>query len=137
MKLFIRIVITLTAALLFGGVAGAQTGKALPGQNYYYDDQVWPLPADGAMTTFRLTGMTSVHAVWMTFNRYDGGKPVTDHPIIPLLEGSTAKWTAPGGCAFVLELVNANPPVINMRRPSAMCSLLPDAKAVFKILAAP
>jgi hypothetical protein len=127
----------MTAATLLGGAAGAQTPNAQPAQNFYYDDSAWPLPAEGATTALRLSGMTSVHAVWMTFSRYDGSKPVTDSPVITLMEGSTLKWTAPGGCSYEIELVNANPPQINMKKPYSICALNPGAKVIFKVLALP
>ena len=41
-------------------------------------------------------------------------------------------------CRFLdyeLQLVNANPPVINMNKPPAMCALRPGAKVIFRILA--
>lgn len=137
MKISTCVAIALGVSCLLGGVAGAQTGKRLPAQNFYYDDAEWPLPPDGGSTTLTLNGMSSAHAVWMTFSRYTDGKTVTDAPTLTLLEGSTIKWIAPAGCAFELQLVNSNPPVINMRRPSAMCALNPNAKVIFKILAAP
>jgi hypothetical protein len=124
------------AAVLVGGllpVTHAQTAG-----NVYYDATPWPLPADGGTSAFRLTGMTSVHAVWIAFNNYVGDKPIADSPVITLLPGSVVKWSAPqGGCNYELELINANPPLINMRKPSAMCSLRPGAQAIFKIFAAP
>jgi carboxypeptidase C (cathepsin A) len=127
----------LAATTLICGAAGAQTPASLPAQNFYYDDSAWPLPAEGATTALRLTGMTSAHAVWMTFSRFEGGKPVTDSPVIVLLEGSTVKWNPPGGCSHQLQLVNSNPPQINMTRPSSMCALNPGTKVIFKILALP
>ncbi len=133
MKLAIRVLAALAIALP-PVIAGAQ---ALSGQNYYYDDAVWPLPPDGETTALRLSGMKSAHAVWMTFSKFVDGKTVTDAPVITLLEGSTLRWTAPGGCSFELSLVNSNPPQINMRRPSSICSLLPGAKVIFKVLATP
>src|SRR5450432_3777693 len=97
------------AAMLLSVSADAQAPNALPAQNFYFDDAEWPLPNERT-SALRLTGMTSVHAVWMTFSRYAGGKPVTDSPIITLLDGSTVKWSAPGGCTYELQLVNSNPP---------------------------
>ncbi len=127
--------IAIAATTLFGELAHAQTPA---GANSYYADTPWPLPADGATSAFRLTGMKSAHAVWMAFTRYTDGKPLLDSPVITLLPGSTTRWTAPqGGCAYELELVNSNPPLINMKKPSSMCSLQPGAQAIFRILAAP
>ena len=129
----------MAAAMMLGGTASAQKGTALPAQNFYFNDYEWPLPAEGATattTTMTLTGMKSAHAVIMSFTRYTDGKPMPEAPVVTLLEGSTAKWTAPqGGCNFELQLVNANPPVINMNKPPAMCALRPGAKVIFRILA--
>ncbi len=123
---------------LCGELAHAQTRGGGAGANSYYDDTPWPLPADGATSAFKLAGMKSVHAVWMSFSQYTDGKPLLDSAVITLLPGSTAKWSAPqGGCTYELELVNANPPLINMKKPSSMCSLRPGAQAIFRILAAP
>jgi hypothetical protein len=134
MKLVTAFLVTAFAATtLPGGTATAQT----PG-NSYYDSTPWPLPVEGGTSAFKLTGMTSAHAVWMSFTQYVGGKPVMDSPIITLLPGSTAQWSAPeGGCNYDLELVNANPPTINMKKPWSMCSLKPGAQVIFRILAAP
>ena len=121
------------ATTVLGGVALAQ----MPGSSYY-DSTPWPLPVEGATSAFKLTGMTSAHAVWMSFTRYTDGKPAMDSPVIVLLPGSTAKWSAPeGGCNYDLELVNANPPLITMKKPWSMCSLKPGAQVIFRILAAP
>ncbi len=129
------VIAALAAATLPGATASAQKAKTLPVQNFYFDDYEWPLPGEGT-TTMTLTGMKSVHAVWMTFTRYADGKPVTDSPVITLFEGSTIKWAAPqGGCNYELQLVNSNPPVINMNKPPAMCNLRLGAKAIFRILA--
>ena len=125
----------MTAAMLLSVSASAQSSNALPAQNFYYDDTVWPLPNDRT-SELRLTGMTSVHAVWMSFTRYADGKPVMNSPVITLLEGSTAIWTAPGGCNYELQLVNSNPPVINMTK-RQLCALDLGAKVIFRILAAP
>ena len=65
-----------------------------------------------------------------------GGKPMMDSPVIILLEGSTTKWSAPGGCTYELQLVNSNPPVINMTK-RQICMLDSGGKVVFRILAAP
>jgi hypothetical protein len=119
------------------GGTGAQSPTAVPAQNFYYDNSAWPLPDENRATALRLSGMTSAHAVWMTFSRFDGGKPVTDSPVIALLEGSTHNWIAPGGCTYELQLVNANPPQINMKKLSSICVLNAGAKVIFKILAAP
>ncbi len=126
----------IAATAMTGGTVNAQTPKILPVQNYfYYDDYEFPLPDEG-MTTMKLTGMKSAHAVWMTFTRYSDGKPTADGPVVTLLEGSTAKWTAPqGGCNYELQLVNANPPVINLFKPPAMCNLRLGAKVIFRIMA--
>ena len=123
--------------VLGGATAFAQAPGALPAQNFYYDSSAWPLPDEGASTALRLSGMTSVHAVWMAFSRYDDGKPVTDSPVIALLEGSTIEWTAPGGCSYQLQLVNSNPPQINMSKPRSICALAPGRKVIFKIFALP
>ena len=131
--LTVFLVTTFTATMLPGASAIAQT----PGSNYY-DSTPWPLPVEGGTSAFKLTGMTSAHAVWMSFTRYTDGKPMMDSPVITLLPGSTAKWSAPeGGCGYDLELVNANPPYINMKKPWSMCSLKPGAQVLFRILAAP
>jgi hypothetical protein len=119
----------ITTAMLASGPASAQT------PNFYYDDTPWPLPGEGT-SAFKLSGMKSVHAVWMAFTRYADGKPVMDSPVITLLEGSTAKWSAPGGCTYELQLVNANPPLINMTK-RQICMLDNGGKVVFRILAAP
>jgi hypothetical protein len=139
MKISNALIITaLAAATLPGGVAGAQTSGGATAGNAYYENTPWPLPGDGGTSAFKLNGMTSVHAVWMSFTRYADGKPTMDSPVITLLPGSTTKWTAPeGGCNYELELVNANPPVINMKKPSSLCSLKPGAQVVFRILATP
>lgn len=126
-----------TAATLSCAAAIAQTPGGLPAQNFYYDDAAWPLPEEGASTALRLTGMPSAHAVWMAFSRYDDGKPVTESPVMALMEGFTVKWTAPGGCGYELLLVNSNPPQINMSKPRSMCALAPGRKVIFKILALP
>jgi hypothetical protein len=127
------LVTTFSAGVLFGATAIAQS----PG-NSYYDSTPWPLPGEGGTSAFKLTGMTSAHAVWMSFTRYTDGKPMTDSPVITLLPGSTIKWSAPeGGCNYELELVNANPPLITMKKPWSMCSLKPGAQVIFRILAAP
>ena len=125
----------MSAAMLLSVSASAQAPNALPAQNFYYDDAEWPLPNERA-SALRLTGMTSVHAVWMSFTRYTDGKPMLDSPIIPLLEGSTVKWSAPGGCTYELQLVNANPPFINMSK-RQICTLNQGAKVIFRILALP
>jgi hypothetical protein len=66
--------------------------------------------------------MKSAHAVWMAFTQYTDGKPMLDSAVMTLLPGSTMRWTAPqGSCTYELELVNANPPLINMKKPSSMC----------------
>src|SRR3954464_11364293 len=110
---------TFSGAILFAASAIAQS----PG-NSYYDSTPWPLPGEGGTSAFRLTGMTSAHAVWMSFTQYVGGKPMMDSEVITLLPGSTARWNAPeGGCGYELELVNASPPVINMKKQWSMCSL--------------
>lgn len=129
---------------MLGGTASAQKPKAVPAkkpaavpaQNYFYfDNYEWPLPSEGT-TTMTLTGMKSAHAVMMSLTRYADGKPMPESPVITLLEGSTAKWTAPqGGCNFEVQLVNSNPPVINMMKPPAICNLRSGAKAIFRILA--
>jgi hypothetical protein len=124
------------AAMLPGAPASAQSPNVLPAQNFYFDDSEWPLPDDNRTSALRLTGMRSVHAVWMSFTRYAGGKPMMDSPVITLLEGSTVKWNAPGGCTYELQLVNANPPLINMSK-RQICMLDSGAKAIFRILAAP
>jgi hypothetical protein len=118
------------------GSAAAQTAKTLPAQHYYYDDYEWPLPAEGT-TTMTLNGMKSVHIVWMTQVRSAEGKPLTDSAVITLIEGIKTRFAPRGGCSFELELVNANPPVIRMNKPSQMCTLQPGGKVVFKVLAAP
>ena len=124
----------MAAAMMLGGTASAQKGTALPAQNFYFNDYEWPLPGERT-TTMTLTGMKSVHAVVMSFTRYSDSNPVADSPVVTLLEGSTAKWTAPqGGCNYELQLVNANPPVINMAKPG-MCNLRAGAKVIFRILA--
>lgn len=125
----------MTAAMLLSVSAAAQTPNPLPAQNFYYDDVAWPLP-DERTSALRLSGMTSVHAVWMAFTKYAGGKPVMDSPVITLLEGSTVKWSAPGGCTYELQLVNANPPLINMNK-RQICMLDAGAKVFFRILATP
>ena len=135
MKRSIPVAIALLASLLIVDTAVAQTPKILQAQHFYYDDYEWPVPGEGT-TTMTLTGMKSVHVVWLTFVRYTDGKPV-DGPVITLLEGSKVKWAPQGGCTYELQLVNSNPPVINMNKPPAMCSLRPGAKAIFKVLAAP
>jgi hypothetical protein len=124
------------AALLPGASASAQSSNVLPVQNFYFDDSEWPLPEEGHTSALRLTGMHSVHAVWMSFTRYTGGKPMMDSPVITLLAGSTVRWNAPGGCAYELQLVNADPPLINMSK-RQICMLDSGAKAIFRILAAP
>ena len=132
------VIAALAATALLGGVAGAQTSGGANAGNAYYENTPWPLPADGATSAFKLNGMTAVHAVWMSFTEYVGGKPMMDSPVITLLPGSTTKWTAPeGGCNYELELVNANPPLINMKKPSSLCSLKPGAQVIFRILATP
>jgi hypothetical protein len=129
------IVAALAATTLPDGVARAQTAAT---GNVYYDSTPWPLPVEGGTSAFKLTGMTSVHAVWMSFTRYTDGKPLMDSPVITLLPGSTIKWSAPeGGCNYDLELVNANPPLITMKKPWSLCSLKPGAQVIFRILAAP
>ena len=129
---------SLAAITLLGEATSAQTPAGTSGRTVYYDDTPWPLPGDGATSAFRLTGMTSVHAVMLSFTQYVGGKPAMDSPVITLLPGSTVKWSAPeGGCSYELELVNANPPAINMKKPSSMCSLRPGAQVIFRIFAAP
>jgi hypothetical protein len=125
------------AATLTCGAANAQTPGGLPAQNFYFDDSAWPLPEEGAPTALRLTGMPSAHAVWMAFSRYDDGKPATDSPVMVLMEGFTVKWSAPGGCSYELQLVNSNPPQINMSKPRTFCALVPGKKVIFKILALP
>jgi hypothetical protein len=138
MKLSNALVIAvMTTTALYGVRVGAQSANGLPAQNFYYDNSAWPLPEENKPTALRLAGMNSVHAVMMTFSHYEGGKPVTGSPIITLLEGSTANWNPPGGCSYELQLVNENPPVINMRKTSFFCALLPGAKVIFKILALP
>ena len=127
--------IALTALLC--PAAYAQKAAVMPAQNFYFNDYEWPLPGEGT-TTMTLNGMKSVHAVWITFLKYSDGKPVIDGPIITLLEGMTVKWAAPeGGCSYVLQLVNANPPVINMIKPPSICAQKLGAKVVFKIVALP
>jgi hypothetical protein len=125
----------IAGAMLFSVAAGAQAPNALPAQNFYFDDAEWPLPNERA-SALRLTGITSVHAVWMSFTRYAGGKPVMDSPVIALLPGSTVKWSPPGGCEYELQLVNANPPLINMTK-RQICMLEAGSKVIFRILAAP
>ena len=126
---------TIAAAALVSGNAFAQKAKAAPAQTFYYDDYEWPLPGEGT-TTMTLNGMKSVHAVWMTFARYVGGSDMPDAPVITLMEGSTIKWAAPqGGCVYQLQLVNSNPPVINLIKPPSMCAQKPGAKVIFKVLA--
>jgi hypothetical protein len=125
------------ATILGGATAIAQSPNAVPAQNFYYDDSAWPLPEEGASTALRLTGMPSAHAAWMAFSRYDDGKPATDSPVMVLMEGFTVKWTAPGGCNYELQLVNSNPPQINMSKPRSICALAPGKKVIFKILALP
>ena len=51
----------------------------------------------------------------------------------------SVKWSAPqGGCIYDIELVNSNPPVINMRKSSWMpCNATPATHALFRILATP
>jgi hypothetical protein len=125
----------ITAAAMVAGNACAQNAKVVPAQIFYYDDYEWPLPGEGT-TPMTLNGMKSVHAVWMTFARYAGGNDQMDAPVITLLEGSTIKWSAPqGGCNYQLQLVNANPPVINLIKPSSMCAQKPGARVVFKVMA--
>ena len=126
----------MTAAMLLSTYARAQAPNVLPAQNFYFNDSEWPLPDNDRTSALRLTGMRSVHAVWMSFTRYAGGKPMMDGPVITLLEGSTAKWNSPGGCAYELQLVNANPPLINMSK-RQICMLDSGTKAIFRILAAP
>jgi hypothetical protein len=129
------VVAMITAAAMVAGNACAQTAKVVPARIFYYDDYEWPLPGDGA-TPMTLNGMTSVHAVWMTFSRYAGGSGLPDGPVITLLAGSTVKWSAPqGGCNYELQLVNANPPVINLIKPSSMCAQKSGAKVIFKVMA--
>jgi hypothetical protein len=118
-----------TAAALAGGPAGAQS------PNFYYDDTPWPLPNENT-SGFRLTNMKSAHAVWMSFTRYADGKPMMDSPVITLLPGSTVNWSAPGGCTYELQLVNADPPMINMTK-RQRCMLDAGQKVIFRILAAP
>ena len=124
-----------TAPALIGNAA-AQTAKTLPAQHYYYDDYEWPLPGEGT-TSMTLNGMKSAHIVWITQVRSAEGKPLADSAVITLIEGSKTRFAPRGGCTFELELVNANPPVIHMHKPSQMCTLQPGAKVVFKGLAAP
>jgi hypothetical protein len=119
----------ITAAMLLSGLASAQS------PNSYYSDTPWPVPSEGT-SAFRLTGMKSVHAVWMAFTKYADGKPVMDSPVITLLEGSTIKWSPPGGCVYELQLVNSDPPVINMTK-RQICMLDNGGKVIFRILAAP
>ena len=126
----------MTAALLFGTSASAQSPNVLPAQNFYYDNSEWPLPDNDHTSALRLSGMNSVHTVWMSFTKFAGGKPVMDSPVITLLEGSTVRWNAPGGCAYELQLVNSNPPLINMNK-RQICTLDSGAKVIFRILAAP
>jgi hypothetical protein len=126
------LVAALAAGTLPGGTASAQTPATS-----YYDSTPWPLPVEGGTSAFKLTGMTRAHAVWMSFTQYVGGKPVMDSAVITLLPGSTVTWSAPdGGCNYDLELVNTNPPVINMKKPWSMCSLKPGAQVIFRIFAA-
>jgi len=138
MKIANALIITaLAATTLLGGAAGAQTPGNAPA-NVYYDSTPWPLPGDGGTSAFKLSTMTSAHAVWMSFTRYTDGRPLMDSPVITLLPGTTVKWTAPeGGCNYELELVNSDPPLINMKKPSSICSLKQGAQAIFRILAAP
>src|SRR3954467_413481 len=67
---------TFSGAMLFAASAIAQS----PG-NSYYDSTPWPLPGEGGTSAFRLTGMTSAHAVWMSFTQYVGGKPMMDSEV--------------------------------------------------------
>ena len=138
MKISNAVVIAATAAaMMLGGTASAQKPKAVPAQNFYFNDYEWTLPGERT-TTMTLTGMKSVHAVVMSFTRYSDGNPVAESPVITLLEGSTAKWTAPqGGCNYELQLVNASQPVINMTKSPGMCNLRPGAKVIFRILTIP
>ncbi|MDB5812487.1 MAG: hypothetical protein JWN94_4609 [Betaproteobacteria bacterium] len=125
-------ILAIAASALLCGPAAAQS------QNMYYDSTPWPLPADGSTSVFKLNGMTTAHAIMMSFTRYADGKPVTDSPIITLMPGSTARWSAPeGGCTYELELVDANPPLINMKKPYSICSLRTGNSAIFRILAIP
>lgn len=139
MKSFAAILIAVSvASALSAATARAQAQPTTTAGNYYYDATPWPLPVDG-VSAFRLTGMTSAHAVVLAFTQYPGGKPAMDSPVMTLLPGSIAKWTAPqGGCAYELELVNSNPPVINMRKSAWLpCASTPATHALFRILATP
>jgi hypothetical protein len=122
------------AATMLGGTASAQKGNALPGQNFYFNDYEWPLPAERT-TTMTLNGMKSVHAVIMSFTRYTDTNPVQDQPNLTILEGSAVRWTPPQGCPYELQLVNSNPPVINMTKVPGMCNLKTGAKVIFRVLA--
>jgi len=125
----------LAAAALLAGPAAAQKAKVVPGPVFYYNDYEWPLPVEGT-TTMKLNGMKSAHAAWISVLRYSAGPPVEDAPVITLLEGSKARWTAPqGGCNYELQLINSNPPVINMTKPPAVCLTRAGAKVVFKVVA--
>ena len=125
-------------AAVIGGIAISQPAYSQPAGALYYDQTPWPLPDDNSVSAFKLNGMTSAHAVWMAFTNYAGEKPALDSPVMTLLAGSTVRWSAPqGGCTYELELVNANPPVINMKKPYSICSLKPGAQVLFRIYAAP
>ena len=135
MKLVPVIAAALAASAFLAGPAAAQKAKVVPGPVFYYNDYEWPLPVEGT-TTMKLNGMKSAHAVWMSVLRYSAGPAVDDAPVITLLEGSKAKWTAPqGGCNYELQLVNSNPPVISMTKPPAVCLTRSGAKVVFRVVA--
>lgn len=118
--------------------AQAQSEPTTAAGNFYFENTPWPLPGDGT-SALKLSGMTSAHAVMLAFTSYPGGKPMMDSPVMTLLPGSIVKWSAPqGGCIYDIELVNSNPPVINMRKSSWIpCNSTPATHALFRILATP
>ena len=128
----------IAALIAAAPAAQAQSEPTTTAGNFYFENTPWPLPGDGT-SALKLSGMTSAHAVMLAFTSYPGGKPMMDSPVMTLLPGSIVKWSAPqGGCIYDIELMNSNPPVINMRKSSWMpCNATPATHALFRILATP
>jgi hypothetical protein len=130
----IRVMLLAVVALLLAGNAIAQRTKAAPVPVFYDDAFEIGMPGD-TPGAFRLDGLKTVRAAWITFAGYTGGKPARDPQVITLMEGTSTKWGAPeGGCTYEFKIANGAAPSISMTK-VGFCTLREGDKALFRILA--
>lgn len=133
MKISRAIALSTLVATTTAGSALAQRAASAP---TYFDNAVEVvMPADGAITTVPLPGLTTARAAFLTFVRFTDGKPVQDAQVLSLMEGVTVKWAGTReNCVHDLKLV-PSPPAVTIQRSAGICALKAPGNAIFRVLA--